>query len=65
MITVVSRNLIWYEYKGDEIAWDGTGFISLLSEGIFDTLESMDEFWKSYWEATSSVNGTESLGFIK
>ena len=51
MITNIGKNVIWSEYKGDEIAWNGEKYISLLSEGSFDTLEDIDKFWEDYFQA--------------
>jgi hypothetical protein len=48
MITKIYNNLIWFEYKGDEIAWDGNNYISLGCEGSFPSLEEMDSFWEEY-----------------
>ena len=53
MITFIGSNVIWYSYKGDEICWNGKQYISLLSEGCFDTLGDLDEFWSSYFKAMS------------
>lgn len=53
MITQICDSVIWYTYKGDEIAWDGKQYISLLSEGCFDTLEDLDKFWEDF---TNSYN---------
>lgn len=52
MITNIDtkNGLIWYEYKSDEIAWDGKKYLSLLCDGAFDTLEEVDEFWEEYWK---------------
>ena len=51
MITYIGKNVIWSEYKGDEIAWNGKQYVSLLSEGYFDTLEDVDKFWEDYFQA--------------
>lgn len=48
MITKIGNGLIWYTYKGDEIAWNGEVYLSLLSEGSFSSIREMDEFWESY-----------------
>ena len=48
MITGISDKMIWYEYKGDEICWNGSVYYSLLSGGSFMTLQEMDEFWKQF-----------------
>lgn len=51
MITYIGCGVIWFEYKGDEICWDGKKYISLLSERTFSSLEEMDEFWEDYAKA--------------
>ena len=48
MITQIFDDLIWYDYKGDEIAWTGSVYYSLLTNGSFMTLQEMDEFWKDF-----------------
>lgn len=48
MITLILPPVIWYEYKGDEVCWDGKQYISLLFEGGFDSLEELDEFWEKF-----------------
>ena len=48
MITMIFNDMIWYKYKGDEIAWTGSVYYSLLSGGSFMTLQEMDEFWKEF-----------------
>jgi hypothetical protein len=48
MITEIGNNVIWYEYKGDEIAWNGEKYLSMGCCGSFDTLEDMDNFWEDY-----------------
>lgn len=45
MITQIINNVIWYEYKGDEICWNGHMYTSLCCEGSFKTLKEMDDFW--------------------
>jgi hypothetical protein len=50
MITQISRGVIWYTYKGDEICWNGKKYISLLCEGEFSSLEELDKFWEDYFE---------------
>lgn len=55
MITDICNNLIWYQYKGDEVAWDGEHYISLLSGGSFTSLEELDDFWNSYDAAQYGV----------
>ena len=47
-ITQIIKPVIWYEYKGDEICWNGKKFVSLLCEGEFDSLNDMDVFWEEY-----------------
>lgn len=46
---MIFDNKIWYEYKGDEIAWTGSVYYSLLSGGSFMTLQEMDDFWSNYY----------------
>ena len=48
MITLIFNDMVWYNYKGDEIAWTGSVYYSLLSGGSFMTLQEMDEFWKDF-----------------
>lgn len=48
MITCILNNIIWYEYKGDEVGWNGKKYISLLCEGEFSSLEELDLFWEGY-----------------
>jgi len=48
MITQIFDGLIWYDYKGDEIAWTGSVYYSLLTNGSFMTIQEMDEFWKQF-----------------
>ena len=55
MITQIFNEMIWYEYKGDEIAWTGSVYYSLLSGGSFMTLQEMDEFRKSYEETCINI----------
>lgn len=50
MITKIIPPVIWYEYKGDEICWNGNGYTSLTCGGNFPTLEDMDRFWKAYFD---------------
>ena len=52
-ITKILAPVIWYEYKGDEICWDGENYISLLSGGAFKSLEEIDDFWESFTKAVS------------
>ena len=52
-ISHIKPPLIWYSCKGDEIAWDGEHYLSLLSEGYFSSLEEMDKFWDDYFDAVS------------
>ena len=51
MIIKILNGLIWYTYKGDEIAWNGKKYLSICAEGAFDTLEDMDKFWEDYAKA--------------
>jgi len=53
MIGHMTEPLIWYKYKGDEIAWDGNKYLSLCSEGSFSSLDEMDKFWNDYFDAVS------------
>jgi hypothetical protein len=53
-ITQISDKLIWYEYKGDEIAWTGDHYLSIGCLDEFPTLEAMDEFWEEYYTALRS-----------
>jgi hypothetical protein len=48
MITTILNGLIWYTHNGDEVAWNGKKYISLLFEGEFDSLEEIDEFCEDY-----------------
>ncbi len=48
MITQIFDGLIWYDYKGDEIASTGSVYYSLLTNGSFMTLQEMDDFWKQF-----------------
>ena len=50
-IVDIVEGCIWYTYKGDEITWDGSNYISLLSGGEFKTLEDMDKFWYDYFHS--------------
>lgn len=59
MITQIIPPVIWYNYKGDEICWNGKQYISLLCEGEFNSLEEMDEFWISYFEDSSGTKLSE------
>lgn len=61
MITQITNDLIWYEYNGDEIAWNGSQYISLLTCGEFDTLEQMDEFWEDYWKSLFDMGNDVSF----
>jgi hypothetical protein len=54
MITLILPPVIWYEYKGDEICWNGKKYISLCCEGEFSTLEEMDDFWEWWWKSGDS-----------
>jgi hypothetical protein len=59
MITLILEPVIWFDYKGDEICWNGNKFISLLCEGEFDSLEEMDKFWEDYWNAVIQSSETQ------
>ena len=48
MITRIYNGLVWFEYKGDEITWNGKKYLSLSCCGEFDSLEDMDAFWEDY-----------------
>lgn len=48
MITLIQEPVIWFSYNGDEVCWNGTDYISLLSGGAFSSLDDVDEFWKDY-----------------
>lgn len=47
----LKNGVIWYAYKGDEIAWNGTCYLSKCSLGTFKTLDDMDNFWENYFKA--------------
>lgn len=49
MITDIFPPVIWYEYKGEEICWNGKQYLSVSCCGSFDTLEDLDKFWEGYW----------------
>lgn len=51
MITLILNEMIWFEHKGDEVAWNGKKYLSLGFEGCFDTLEQLDKFWEDYFKA--------------
>lgn len=51
MITCILAPVIWYDYKGDEICWNGEQYVSLGCEGGFNSLELLDEFWEDYFKA--------------
>ncbi len=53
MITLISEPVIWFEYKGDEVCWNGKKYMSLCCMGLFDSLEDMDRFWKDYFNEMS------------
>jgi hypothetical protein len=55
MITLILQPVIWYEYKGDEICWNGEKFVSFCCEGEFDSLEEIDKFWEDYFKALTVV----------
>jgi len=50
MITDIGKDIIWFEYKGDELAWNGKVYLSLVSLGEFKTLEEVDLFWEGYFK---------------
>lgn len=56
MITEIVNNLIWFMYNGDEICWDGSGYLSILSGGKFSSLEELDGFWEDYFNAVKELN---------
>ncbi|MFZ2992586.1 MAG: hypothetical protein WA061_02610 [Microgenomates group bacterium] len=56
MITLIQNGLIWYDYKGDEIAWNGKQYFSVCADGGFDTIEEMDKFWEDYFSSNSKEN---------
>lgn len=62
MITNIGNGVIWYEYKGDEIAWNGKGYISLLTCGFFESLEAMDKFWDDYKRDVELSGGQTGFG---
>ena len=43
IITDIGANCIWYTYNGDEVTWNGSMYISLLSCGEFKTLDDLDK----------------------
>ena len=51
IITDIVGGCIWYTYKGDEICWNGSMYISLCCEGSFKTLDEMDKFWHEYFKS--------------
>lgn len=50
MITQILEPVIWYEYKGDEICWNGELYISVGCGGGFPSIEEMDSFWEDYFK---------------
>jgi len=54
------NGLIWYEYKGDEIAWNGKQYLSIGADGAFDTLEQMDKFWDDYERISTPLRNIDS-----
>jgi hypothetical protein len=50
MITKISDSIIWYDYKGDEIGWNGSSYLSLNCCGSFKTLKELDDFWDGYFK---------------
>lgn len=64
MITLIYNNLIWYEYKGDEIAWTGSVYVSVATGGgSFMSLQEMDDFWLEYEKEMRNSYGREKLSF--
>jgi hypothetical protein len=57
MITMIKPPVIWYQYKGDEICWDGTMYHSIMV-GSFKTLEEMDKFWDAFSKAYQKTEVT-------
>lgn len=51
MITKIYNGLIWFEYKGDEVTWNGKKYLSLCSCGEFKSLEELDLFGDDYFKA--------------
>lgn len=56
MITLIYNDVIWFEYKGDEVAWNGKQYISICTCGGYDTLEDLDKFWDDYWKVSMENN---------
>lgn len=56
-----TTGLIWYMYKGDEIAWDGGAYISALTGTRFDSLHTMDVFWENYFKPVFEVTYPQKL----
>lgn len=48
MITKIAPPVIWFEYEGDEVGWNGKQYISLMCLGSFNSLEELDEFWEDF-----------------
>ena len=63
MITKIIPPVIWFEYKGDEVCWNGEGYTSLTCGGTFQSLEDMDNFWYSYYKDTYGFSW-ETKGFV-
>jgi hypothetical protein len=61
MITSILNNMIWFEYKGDEVAWNGEKYLSLGFEGYFDTLEQLDKFWEDYFKALGKSSNEQNI----
>jgi hypothetical protein len=55
MITSIANDVIWYTYKGDEVCWNGKQYISLLSEGGFNSLDEIDKFWEDFYTAYNTA----------
>lgn len=60
MITSILNNIVWYDYKGDEIGWNGNNYLSLGCCGTFKTLKEMDDFWEGYFKESRSRPLTNS-----
>lgn len=66
MITniVPDMGLIFYEYKGDEIAWNGEAYYSILTCSFFASLDEMDNFWDDYKRDVESSGGQTGFGAL-
>lgn len=53
MITQIHAPVIWFDFMGDEVCWNGSKYLSLLSGGSFASLEEVESFWKDYYNALS------------